>query len=387
MIFALLAGVCSGHSSTISDVPIHNLPQEQLFFNPFRIQIDPMERLLLVNLENDPDSLYIGFEPQVFNDSINGTGMLVIAWRADGYVDVYHQPGLNPDPGKYDIAGKGLKNKVCSPLHKAFFRVEEQGVQAWFSLEDIWGRTIEVGISESNSTKRKPFGLLAPMGQAATQPSAMPVVLLHDFYFVRQKNTEIIVRIDGTEHKPDKLPIPLDRRRMYFARYSPDPLIATLNPAFSGILQPLAVTDPIVAGIDNTLCIMESNHGIWGLKKMEIAHAQHNLTLAFEPAFPDIMLLADQQELTGKFTLAGHRSTGRIAGTYLIRKDGHKVGIQLHPGKGWKPRAAGKASLRFLYTVAGVFRNWPKSYLWTAEVDLSDPSQAFMQSGWERIAP
>ena len=64
-----------------------------MFFNPFHIAIDPMERLLLVNFEKDPDSLYIGFEPQVFDDHINGKGHLVIGWRIDGKVDVYHEPG------------------------------------------------------------------------------------------------------------------------------------------------------------------------------------------------------------------------------------------------------------------------------------------------------
>jgi hypothetical protein len=50
----------------------------ELFINPFCIDIDPMERLLLVNFEKDPDTIYIGFEPQVFDDPINGRGHLVI---------------------------------------------------------------------------------------------------------------------------------------------------------------------------------------------------------------------------------------------------------------------------------------------------------------------
>jgi len=59
---------------------------------PFRIDIDPMEKLLLINFEKDPDPLYVGFEPQVFDDDIHGKGHSVIAWRVDGRVDVYHQP-------------------------------------------------------------------------------------------------------------------------------------------------------------------------------------------------------------------------------------------------------------------------------------------------------
>ena len=62
--------------------------------NPFQISIDPMERLLLVNFEKDPDTFYVGFEPQVFDDNVNGRGHLIIGWRVDGKVDVYHEPGL-----------------------------------------------------------------------------------------------------------------------------------------------------------------------------------------------------------------------------------------------------------------------------------------------------
>jgi hypothetical protein len=42
---------------------------------PFSIEIDPMERLLLVNFEKDPDSIYVGFEPQVFNDESTAPGI------------------------------------------------------------------------------------------------------------------------------------------------------------------------------------------------------------------------------------------------------------------------------------------------------------------------
>ncbi len=31
---------------------------------PFRIHLEPMDRLLLINFEDDPDSLYMGFEPR-----------------------------------------------------------------------------------------------------------------------------------------------------------------------------------------------------------------------------------------------------------------------------------------------------------------------------------
>ena len=90
-------------------------------YAPVWLHIGPMERLLLINFENDPDKIYVGFEPQLFDDVIHGRGMIIIAWRVDGRVDVYRQPGLTLDPNTYDIAGGGLHEMLERPLSDAYF--------------------------------------------------------------------------------------------------------------------------------------------------------------------------------------------------------------------------------------------------------------------------
>jgi hypothetical protein len=383
------------------DVPPDGFP----VLNPFVIHTDPMVRLLLVNIEHDPDSVYIGFEPQVFDDAVNGQGMLVIAWRVDGRVDVFHQPGLKPDPGKYDIAGKGLANMAERALEGSFFYVDEKGVQALVEFEDLLGREVHVSIGEHNPRKRRPFGLLAPMGDAAENPSAMPLVLLHDFYFVRQKHTEFSVRIGRREHQPDKLPMPMDRTRMYFARYSPDPFIVTLNPAFDGIPETIAA-EP---GTDTIFLPAEKNHEIsqpgtyggehtvtegalglrWDGPVPEIAFlkqsdGQHEIILVFDPPFPNLMVLPDGAEVNGKFVIQGHPTTGKITGDYLVMKTGQRLHLEMEPTGGWIPNEK-KLSVRIIYRMAGIFRQWPKTYRWTAAVEIRDDGQAHMRSGWVRI--
>ncbi|MDR5659887.1 hypothetical protein RH915_10340 [Serpentinicella sp. ANB-PHB4] len=85
---------------------------KQYLINPFKIDVDPMERLLLINFEKDPDTIYVAFEPQVFDDTPHGKGHLIIGWRQDGKVDIFHQPSLKLNPEDYDIVGKGLANIV-----------------------------------------------------------------------------------------------------------------------------------------------------------------------------------------------------------------------------------------------------------------------------------
>ena len=351
--------------------------------NPFEIAIEPMERLLLINIENDPDRLYVGFEPQIFDDEKTGTGMLVIAWRVDGKVDVYHQPSLSLDPAGYDIAGKGLENMVSCELHDAYFEVTEHGAQASVTFEDIEGRLIELRLTEQSTRTRKPFGLLAPMGIAAENPSAMPLILLRDFYFVRRNNTELSVKIDGRNHTPDTLPLPIDFTRMTFARYSPDPMISKLNPAFDGLLSAISFNNDLILKHDDHYIELSLIRDLPEIRSISRSHKQHTLSLVFDPAFPNLNAFKGEKA-EGRFEISGDPSTGFIRGEYSVILSGDLLTIEMIPSGGWIPNAD-KLSLRFLYSVQSMFKEWPKTYRWKAELIQVSESGFNMKSDWERI--
>lgn len=350
--------------------------QEKLpLYLPFSFQIDPMERLLLVNFEKDPDSLYIGLEPQYFSDGINGKGLLVIAWRKDMKIDVYHEASLSPDPLKFDIAGNGLGSMHQVDFKRKEFEILEKGVKADIEFKDKDGREIEIFISESHPKIRKPFGLLAPMGEAATKPSAMPLVLLHDFYFVRRKHSEFYVKINRIEHTLDKLPIPMDGTWMLFARYSPDPFIVTFNPNQADLIEPV---NPNGNGT-----VWEENGNAMELKQLRKTGDGHQIQLTFAPAFPQFNLLKEGALVNGDFEIQSSESTGKITGSYQVSRSDGKVQIQLRPDGGWHPKAD-KLSLKFLFTVAKTFKNWPKSYEWSAAL-TEETGNWYMESQWKRL--
>ncbi|WP_373496109.1 hypothetical protein [Aquiflexum sp.] len=351
--------------------------------NPFSFQIDPMKRLLLVNFENNPDAIYKGFEPQYFDDPIHGKGLLVIGWRNDLKVDVYHEDGLKLNPDTYDITGKGLNLMLVREFGSAVFEVLEAGVRADISFEDIDKRKIEIRIFEQHPKKRQPFGLLAPMGDAAESPSAMPLVYVHDFYFVRRKHTGFQLTIDGKQHKPDTFPIPLDGTWMYFTRYSADPFIVTFNSAVDGKLETMDITGNQMIGWENTQLEISENGPALEIKMMTKMTSDHEINILFEPAFPQINLLKDNVELSGNFSVKGHSSTGMIGGNYNVKKHGNKIRILLEPSEGWIPNEP-KLTVWFLYKVVKTFKHWPKTYRWTAELEEVDGSWE-MKSKWERI--
>lgn len=372
---SLLSAICENEPDPKVSTPA--------IFSPFNIQIDPMESLLLVTLLDDPDTLYTGFEPQIFDDEINGKGMLVIAWRQDGYIDVYHQPTLQLNNAKYDIAGKGLANMVERSMEGSYFQISEKGVDTWFRFYDIHNREIEVKITENNSRRRKPFGLLAPMGDAAQNPSAMPMVLLHDFYFVRQKQTEYFIKIDGKYHMSDKLPVKMDRTKMYFMRYSPDPVIATVNPAHNGYMQPVSLNDKTDFDVKTERVHLLRKEDRTRIHSISRDYKDHTVMMTFDPPFPNITEIKQGEEIRGKFRIYGDRSTGKVSGVYSIKEKDGEIFIEMNPSGGWKPRPD-KFSLRMMYTFAGVFKNWPKTYYWKARIYFEDNQHPFMQSYWER---
>ena len=343
-----------------------------------------MARLLLVNLDGDPDGLYKGFEPQAFDDDVHGTGLIVLGWRHDGRIDVFHQPGMRLDPATYSIAGDGLHLMLERPLEGARFEIGPAGVDADIRFEDAAGRTVEIRIVERSPRPPSRFGLLAPMGEAASAPSALPLVLLREFAFVRRARTEARVAIDGRDHRLDLLPVPIDRARMYFVRYAEAPLIATLNPAHDGALAPLDHEGGrllVDAGDDLTLARAPHHVAIAGVER---THDGQAVRVTFEPPFPNPLDLRPGADLSGRFEITSDPRLGSVAGTYAVRRDGDAVHVRLVPSDGWRPNET-KWSLWLVYRVASVFRTWPSTYVWEAEIDVAPSAHATLRSAWRRV--
>lgn len=354
-----------------------------VFLSPFRLQVDPIRRLLLINFEKDPDEVYIGFEPQIIDHPQNGRRLRIIAWRGDGYVDVYQQPGLRKDE-TFAVAGMGLADLLERPLADARFELSPTGVDVYFAFEDKQGRAIEVAIVEKHGRLAKPFTLLAPVGHGSTNPTSFPLFFLFGFYFVRQKGTEVMINIDGVAHRPDVFPFPLDGAKCYYMRYAADTFMATWNEVTAGPLLPLRPPGAGEFAADGVIYNLVDNQGHLEIQQMRVTNTAHQLAITFEPPIPDIAALRDGINLNGKFQVTADKSAGSLDGTYEIRRAGAKIEMQVHPSGGWKPYAD-RFFLKFLFFVGSVFKNWPKSYRWSAHITLQGEEAAEIESRWERI--
>lgn len=362
---------------------IYDRPSDGYLYTPFAVKHEPMERLLLLNIDNDPDTTYTGFEPQVFDDPITGSGLIVLAYRNDDTLDIYYQPGLNMTHKSFDIVGSGVNATVETSFESAWYEVTERGVDADIAFNDRDGRLIRLRVQETNRRRRKPFGLLAPFPWDARHPPSMPLAMLYDFYFVRRAGTTIEIIIDGKPHKTDNLPAPIDLMPMTFCRYSDDPVILLWNPAYNGPLPGLMLNDDSAPNHDGFNYDVVHNEGHPEIASMRPQRIHHDVRFNFNPAFPDVACLRDGTNAHGEFIIWMEPALGDITGTYSVTRQSARVEVMLEPVQGWSPGTR-KLSVQLMFFLAKPFKAWPKTYRWHAALDFSRPNAPTMRSSWAR---
>ena len=183
---------------------------------PFRVGVDPMEKLLVASFKGDPE--FEAIEPQVFDDAANGKGMRVLRYRKDGRVDVYWQPGVRVDRGAFTV-GAGLGDFAETVISPARFEITERGVDLHIAFTDARERKIELRVHDDASGRRG-FPMLAPVGADIEKPLQLFLVYMPDIDLVRAGST-VEGRIGDRTLRPARLPILLHGRRVRVAGSPP----------------------------------------------------------------------------------------------------------------------------------------------------------------------
>jgi hypothetical protein len=341
--------------------PTHSRPA-----HPFSLRLDVLDRMLNFELADDPH--YTGLEIQGFDDPVHGRGTLVfLNRRDDATTDVYAEPGLRLDRDTYAIGG-GLGRWIETRFDVARLDVGPKGVDAEVRFTDADGRAIEVRAGDRTPRGRATAAFLAPMGAAITRPRSLPLVWMPRFDLLRRSGPPPVIRIDGREARPGRLPLePLTRRRL--VKVASDLCAVSVNPSRDEATPLETVTAGVdtVAGGDGTAAVVGTAGG-------------HEARLAFDPDFPDLGDLAAVRPGRGEWTISID-GTAVIAGTWQTTPVHGAVGVDLEVTRGWRPK--GLPLLMAIVTrVAPVFRRWPTTYRWTATV-TGGPSPT-MTSRWVR---
>jgi hypothetical protein len=336
---------------------------------PFDLQMWAVDRMLNFEITDDPH--YQGLELQVFDDPVNGRGMIVLLKRRqDGRFDVYRQPGLALDPAYVQVGGELGEWRQAS-IEPARFEIGPCGVDVDVRLRDLAGREIRVRIDDRDGRRRHPGTLLAPVGSTIEHPVSLPLFLMGGCDLVRKTGPAFDLRIGGRRVTTGRLPGGwLHRRRL--VKYTADPTAVVLNPAGD---SPVATVDPRTPG--NVRFDAMSNR----IEGLQARTADHRAGLVLEPALPDVARLRPGALAAGAWRLEIDDNPAVVGGSWTVERRQDHVELVLDVTRGWRPR--GLPPLMAAVTrVAPVFRNWPKTYRWSATVTLGDPP--VLSSRWER---
>lgn len=353
------------------------------FVNPFRLEPDPMEFLFLYNFEGDHE--YNGFEFQYFDNPIKGHGQLVIMWRKDGKVDFYMTPGIRLNRDRADVAA-GVGEWITTEFD-SHYDLTPQGLHLDVSLVLKDERPLHVIVRENRKRHTDPITILAPMGGGIKKPVYMPFFWLQDIDLVQVANTEASLTIGNEKYAPSRIPIPIPYSRAfcYFARYCSDPFMININPSYRGELSVLSSDTLKGFTHDNMIFDLQQVNGIPAIEKIAYKDRQHEMFMHFEPAFPDLISLPDGATIIGSFRIGIEDQPQVIRGEYTIHRDTQQAQIKLAPTENWKPhgRFTERLTLRLF---PSVFRTWPRTYTWTAQIDLSREADPItMTSQWDRV--
>ena len=339
---------------------------------PIRLGIDPMEKLLVASFKGDPE--FEGFEPQVFDDPVNGRGMRVLRYRKDGNVDVYWQPGVRVDRNTFAV-GAGISDFAETTIEPTHFEITGRGVDLHIAFTDAQGRIVELCVRDEASGKHG-FALLAPVGAGIKKPRQLFLVYMPHIDLVRRTGSLFEGRIGDRILRPASLPILLNWHRVLFIRYAAKPVIGTLNPPIS---KPLIIemSAPGSAEVDGMMIIADEKGNVTRISAgIESCHVK----LDFSPGFPNLLEIPNGGSAGGRWMI--HIARVNITGgSYHASRKGDSVAVELDVTEQWKPSGL-PLSMEMFTRVVRMFRTWPATYRWRGVVELG--AAPTMSGAWER---
>lgn len=331
---------------------------------PFSLRVD--ELACMLNLEISDHPVYDGGELQWFDDEVHGTGMLVfLSRRGSGRVDYYLQSGLRVDPAGYEI-GAGIGSWTEIDLEAARLVVADEGVDAEVRFTDIDGRLVEVRVDDRDRRPRRPAGLLAPVSAGIVRPVSLLLVWMPRFDLVRATGVPPVVRIDGVDVSTGRLP-GMRLHRRHLIKYAAPVVTVELNHGHD---------DPLFTNPVGHQVLLDQA----GVREVVAEHGDHRARLLLDPAVPHLAVLADGSTAAGRW----HIEIDRVrltGGSWSVSRTDDDVALDLDVDERWRPGPL-PWLMRLVTTVVPVFRRWPTTYRWHADVRLGE--QPALTGCWER---
>jgi len=352
-----------------NSLKIYDRPPRNMILSPFNLIFDSIDRLLIINFEEDP--IYYGIELQIFH-KIDKEYPLVIMYRKDNMMDIYYTNEIvikNRKKMLTDLLTNASFNQLEGIDYK--FQFDEIGLDAYLFLKDKLEKEIEFKIKE-NTPGRELGSILAPIGAVSKKPEYFPIVFLNKFGMVIKKNTEIFVKIHGFLRDTTEMPVRMNGMNIYHARYSLEPIISNWINNFSGNINPLMLNPPnLNITNENITYDLINNSDYYEIKQINGNNEEgHTISFEFSPTIPNLLFLGRNSKIKGRFSCIIDEKKGIFAGEYYLTRAGDTIKFNITPTKGWQP-FPGKL--------------WLKTYKWTSEIQIQYIGDIKINSYWRRI--
>lgn len=330
------------------------------FYSPLNINIEPMDKLMLIDFKGD--SIYETIELQIFNDE-RGKGATVILYKKNGGTDVFYTDSAFVNAKLFK--GSLYENKEI----KYSLNVLNSGLEAFVELNDKLGRKIAVKIKEENNTNM-PKSFLAPVGGIIKTFTFFPLFYMKSFNFVKQSGTNISIKINNNDLKAKKIPILLNGSFVYLSRYSTEPVICNINDKFNGKLKPMFPTQENKFIDKNMTYELINNNNHYEIQKVSCSNPINKVSILFSPAIPDLVNLKKGITIAGKFSIEIDSIAGIVAGEYQISRINDQISITMKPLKAYSP-------------MTGPL--WVLAYTWNATITIQNKSNVILKSNWKYL--
>ena len=352
-----------------NSLKIYDLPPRNLILSPFNMRFDSIERLLVLNFDNDP--IYFRIELQITRLK-DKDYPFVILYRKDNMMDIYYTNEALLKNRKKEFTDSFVNvsfNQVEAIDFK--FQFDDTGLEAYIFFEDKLEKEIEFKIKE-NIPGRKLSSILAPMGAISNKPKYFPIVFLKEFGMVIKRNTEISIRIHGVLRNTTELPFQINGMNVYASHYSLNPMISNWNYNFSDDIDPIILNTPSLnISEKNIIFSLKNNFGYYEIKKISGKDEKgHTISFEFSPAIPNLISLKNNSKIKGRFSCTIDKQEGIFGGLYYINRTGETIEINITPKKGWQPFFG---------------KSWLKSYKWTSKIGVLENGEYKISSYWRRI--
>ena len=349
-----------------NSIKIYRHPPRNIILLPFNLKFDDIDKLLVVNIEDDP--IYYRIELQVthVNDK---ESPIVLLHRKDSMVDIYYadETAINTRRELLkDLYTNASFNQQGTMEFEFLF--DETGLDVFLLLEDKIENKIELAIKE-NTGKRELVSILAPTVPIGKHPESFPIVFLDKFGMVLKENTKIEVRIDGKELSVAEMPIKINGNHVYAAHYSLNPLTSYWNSNYLGGLDPIILTTPSdQVKVDNCDINLRKNSDYYEIVKFSGRdNKERKIIFEFSPPIPNLLYLKKEANVFGRFSCLIDEQRALFGGEYHIKHVGNTLAFTITPSIGRQP-FPGKL--------------WLKSYKWTSLLEFHDNGDITTKSIW-----